>query len=70
MLLYYYVSNGRTGKNRNVANFYWWGGVSDETILEQSLSNRGRKQTAAVAKAQEAGAEKSGNRTHCGVEEE
>lgn len=58
------------GKQKSKQTLQIRGGVTDQTILELSLSNRGRKHTAAVVKAKKAGAEKSRNRTHCGVEEE
>lgn len=40
------------------------------TTLGTQLSNRGRKGEAGVVKRNEAGVEKSRNRTHCGVEAE
>lgn len=40
------------------------------TTLGKQLSNRGRKGEAGVVKRNEAGVEKSRNRTHCGVEAE
>lgn len=58
------------GKNRHLSKLCIGGGVLDETILEYSLGNHGRKQTADVVKGKEAGVEKSRNRTHCGVGEE
>lgn len=58
------------GKNWHLSKLCIGGGVLDETILEYSLGNHGRKQTADVVKGKEAGVEKSGNRTHCGVGEE
>ncbi len=57
-------------KSRNLDKLCTAGGVPDETILEQSPSNRRRKRTAGVVKAKEAGVEKSRNRSHCDVGEE
>lgn len=56
-------------KRRNLDKLCTGGGDPDKTILEQSLSNHGRKRTAGVVNRKKAGVEKSRNRTHCGVGE-
>lgn len=64
-------TNGPSGLLKRKVGYldklYTGGGFQDETILEQSRSNHGRKRTAGVVKRKKAGVE---NRTHCGVGEE
>lgn len=61
---------GYCGENKKLDKLCIGGGASDMTTLGTRLSNCGRKGEAGVVKRNEAGVEKSRNRTHCGVEAE